>query len=247
MKCHILETDSELPPLVSPQDLPDFTFSKSGLMTFNDGRHMNWTADSATGLYTARVTPTQQAAWALISATAKSILRRIHYEAAHAPATTMRKLLSSIPHQQLPRKEVNAITSSCRHCAEQKDNRNRSFEHQLANTDEDTTDADIVVLKPASQGYVAAIVTRHRPTQVVAAKPLRSHTTEEIKRALDDIFGGGEAPTPRVFRVDGERGFSLELIQHLQQAGIDNIETTPAYTHTANARAENTIKQLVEA
>lgn len=49
-----------------------------------------------------------------------------------------------------------------------------------------------------------------------------------------------------MFRVDGERGFSIEVVRHLQQLGVDNVEIAPPYTHTANARAENTIKQVIE-
>lgn len=152
-------------------------------MQFEDGRILQWTKDSSSGLYTTQTCMPHVSVSALISATARSILRRLHNEAAHAPAHTMRRLVSSIPPALLPRKEVDELAKNCSHCAEQKDNRNRTFDTELSNTDEDTTDADIVVLRPPSHGYVGALVTKHRLTKVISARPLRSHAATEIQRA----------------------------------------------------------------
>lgn len=83
-------------------------------------------------------------------------------------------------------------------------------------------------------------------TYQYAAKLIKSKEERELKPLLLEMIGD-ELSLPAVTRVDGERGFTVELKSELLKKGIADVQTTPPYDHKAAGFIENANKNLLEA
>lgn len=71
VKCYILESKEEIPPLISFQDLPNFTMDKAGTMKFDNGNTIEWTIDPVTKLYVIKRSVPRRPTWAMLSSAVK--------------------------------------------------------------------------------------------------------------------------------------------------------------------------------
>lgn len=247
ISCTILHTDTIIPPLVSFGDLPDFQLHKSGKMKFTScGSELDWETDPATRLLFTSIAVGETSNKALLSTEVQSLIHELHKDANHASSARIMKLIESIPNSVLKRSDVAELISNCEVCAKEKDNSHRGFQdiENVVSTP-DMAGCDIVSFNPPSDGYVGVLIVRAKMSKHTAGRLLKSHSAEEIRKHLVDIFGDG-FPVPMVFRVDGERGFTIDVAQTLQEFGVQDFQVTPPRTHTAAGLAENAIKLFIQ-
>lgn len=250
LKFLILQTDQILPPLVSFAELPKFIFnSETLLFDFGNSRKLKARIDSRTKLIIGDV----QLPWKIdkmpsvfLSVNQEPLLQELHAAANHVPARKVRRLLPNNIQRQVQLKRIIEVLQKCQTCNQYKDKHGRPHAVEKKDKEHDMAGIDLVEFSSPSGGYKYAVVTRHRITGVYGMRMLPSKSEAELLPALKSMFGE-DVPLPTIVRVDGAKEFSIAVRGLLTDMGVTQIQTSPAYQHTANGYAENTIKHFVEA